>query len=65
MAQTKLGEDTVNTMGGLPAVGSVAPDFTLVDNALKNISLKDFKGQKVVLNIFPTVDTHICATSMR
>jgi len=65
MAQTKLGENTVTTLGGLPTVGSIAPDFTLVDNTLKNVTLKDFKGKKVILNIFPTVDTRVCATSVR
>ncbi|MEQ8426035.1 MAG: thiol peroxidase, partial [Cyclobacteriaceae bacterium] len=65
MAQTKLGENTVNTIGNLPAVGSVAPDFTLVDNALNSVSLNEFKGKKVVLNIFPSIDTGVCATSVR
>lgn len=65
MAQTKLGENIVNTIGALPAVGSTAPDFTLVDNGLKNVSLSDFKGKKVVLNIHPSIDTGICATSVR
>lgn len=65
MAQTKLGENTVNTIGDLPAVGSTAPDFTLVDNGLKNVNLSDFKGKKVVLNIFPSIDTGICSTSVR
>ena len=46
-------------------VGSTAPDFTLVDNTLKNVSLNDFKGKKVILNIHPSVDTGICATSVR
>lgn len=65
MAQTKLGENTVNTMGDLPVIGSTAPDFTLVDNGLKNVSLSDFKGKKVVMNIFPSVDTGVCSTSVR
>lgn len=65
MAQTKLGENTVNTMGDLPAKGSTAPDFTLVDNGLKNVSLSDFKGKKVVMNIFPSIDTGVCSTSVR
>lgn len=65
MAQTKLGENTVNTIGELPAIGSTAPDFTLVDNTLKSVSFSDFKGKKVVLNIFPSVDTGICSASVR
>ncbi|MEQ9593018.1 MAG: thiol peroxidase [Cyclobacteriaceae bacterium] len=65
MAQTKLGENTVNTMGDLPAVGTSAPNFTLVDNTLKDVNLSDFKGKKTVLNIFPSIDTGVCATSVR
>ena len=65
MAQTKLGENTVSTIGDLPAVGSSAPNFTLVDNTLKDVSLSDFTGKKVVLNIFPSIDTGVCATSVR
>ena len=65
MAQTKLGNNTVNTMGELPPVGSPAPDFTLVNNDLKEVGLSDFKGKKAVLSIFPSIDTGVCATSVR
>lgn len=65
MAQIKLRENTVKTLGELPAIGSVAPNFTLTDNTLKSVSLIDFKGKKVVLNIFPSIDTGVCATSVR
>lgn len=65
MAQTKLGENTVHTTGELPAVGSTAPHFTLADNSLKSVSLSDFKGKKAILNIFPSIDTGVCATSVR
>ena len=65
MAQTKLGENTVNTSGNLPMVGSTAPDFTLTGNDLKDISSKNFSGKNVVLNIFPSVDTGVCAASVR
>lgn len=65
MAQTKLGENTVNTLGNLPEVGSTAPDFILTGNDLKPVRLSDFKGKKVVLNIFPSIDTGVCATSVR
>ncbi len=65
MAQTKLGELVVNTMGSLPTVGSVAPDFQLTGNDLKDVSLKSFSGKNVVLNIFPSIDTGVCATSVR
>jgi len=65
MAQTKLGELVVNTSGNLPAIGSVAPDFQLTGNDLKDVSLKAFAGKNVVLNIFPSIDTGVCATSVR
>jgi thioredoxin-dependent peroxiredoxin len=65
MAQTKLGADIVNTNGDLPAVGSTAPDFTLVGLDLKEVSLRAHAGKNVVLNIFPSVDTNVCATSVR
>ncbi len=65
MAQTKLGENTVNTSGNLPMVGSTAPDFTLTGNDLKDISSKNFSGKNVVLNIFPSIDTGVCSTSVR
>lgn len=65
MAQTKLGENVVNTLGNLPPIGSVAPDFTLTDNDRKDVTLKGFAGKNVVLNIFPSIDTGVCATSVR
>ena len=65
MAQIKLKEDTVNTSGNLPPVGSSAPDFSLAALDLKDQSLKDFSGKNIVLNIFPSVDTRVCAMSVR
>ena len=62
---TFKGDIKVNTNGQLPAVGSVAPDFTLVKSDLSEISLKDLKGKKVILNIFPSIDTGVCAASIR
>lgn len=65
MAQTHIGENLVNTNGDLPAVGSTAPDFTLTGNDLKDVQLNQFAGKNVVLNIFPSVDTRVCAMSVR
>lgn len=65
MAQTKLGDTTVNLNGDLPSVGTTAPAFKLTDINLKDVSLSDFKGKNVVLNIFPSVDTRVCAMSVR
>jgi len=55
----------MNTSGNLPAKGSKAPDFKLVKSGLENFSLLELKGKKVILNIFPSLDTSTCATSMR
>lgn len=54
-----------HTYGTLPAVGEKAPCFTLVDTNLKEIRCLDFLGKRVVLNIFPSLDTPVCATSVR
>ena len=65
MAQTKLGENIVNTSGTLPAKGTSAPDFTLTGVDLKDVPLNKFSGKNVVLNIFPSIDTNVCAASVR
>ena len=65
MAQTKLGPNPANTVDDLPSVNSSAPAFVLTGNDLKDVSLSDFAGKNVVLNIFPSVDTNVCATSVR
>lgn len=65
MAQVTLKGNPVQTSGSLPAVGSVAPDFTLVKSDLSEVSLANYKGKKVILNIFPSIDTGTCATSVR
>jgi len=65
MAETKLGGNPVHTSGELPAVGSQAPDFTLTKTDLSDASLKDYAGKKVILNIFPSIDTDVCAASVR
>ncbi|WP_088322690.1 thiol peroxidase [Polaribacter tangerinus] len=65
MAQITLKGNAVNTVGNLPEIGSKAADFSLVSVGLETKSLADFKGKKIVLNIFPSVDTGTCATSVR
>jgi len=55
----------VTLFGAFPAVGQVAPAFTLVDKDLKDVSLQSFSGKRKVLNIVPSLDTAICATSTR
>lgn len=65
MANILLGGNPVSTSGELPQTGSKAPEFTLVKTDLSTVSLADFKGSKLVLNIFPSVDTGTCAASVR
>ncbi len=65
MAQITLGGNPVNTSGDLPAVGSAAPAFALTGNDMGEVSSSGLAGQRVVLNIFPSVDTAVCATSVR
>lgn len=56
---------TIHLNGNLPAVGTVAPNFTVVKGDLSEVKLSDYKGKRVVLNIFPSVDTGVCAASVR
>lgn len=65
MAQITLGGNPVNIIGELPQKGSIAKDFTLVAADLSEKSLQDFTGKRLVLNLFPSIDTGICATSAR
>ncbi|WP_067146165.1 thiol peroxidase [Pseudotamlana agarivorans] len=65
MAKVTLKGNDIHTSGSLPEVGSKAPDFTLTGTDLSSKSLSDFAGSKVVLNIFPSVDTGTCAQSVR
>lgn len=65
MATVTLGGNPTHTNGELPKIGSKAPEFKLVDANLGEISLSSFEGQNVILNIFPSVDTSTCATSVR
>ncbi len=65
MAQVTLRGNPFNTNGELPAVGSSAPGFSLVGSDLSEISADSLSGKKVVLNIFPSIDTPTCATSVR
>ncbi|OBK22312.1 thiol peroxidase [Mycobacterium asiaticum] len=65
MAQITLRGNAINTVGELPAVGSPAPAFTLTGGDLGPVSKDQFAGKAVLLNIFPSVDTPVCATSVR
>jgi thiol peroxidase len=65
MAQITLRGNPINTVGELPGVGSPAPGFTLTGTDLGEVGSEQFRGKSVLLNIFPSVDTPVCATSVR
>jgi thioredoxin-dependent peroxiredoxin len=64
-ASVTLKGNPVDVAGTLPKVGATAPNFTLVDKALADVTLETFAGKRKVLNIFPSVDTPTCAMSVR
>lgn len=65
MAKITLGGNETNTSGNLPEVGSSAPDFTLVSKDMQEKTLASYYGQKVILNIYPSIDTGVCAMSTK
>ncbi len=65
MSTVTLGGSACNTIGNLPAVGSKAKEFILKKNDLSVISLMELEGSRIILNIFPSIDTGTCATSVR
>lgn len=65
MANVTLGGTPVHTSGTLPSIGSVSPNFNLTTTDLASKSLSDYTGHNIVLNVFPSVDTGTCATSIR
>ena len=65
MAEIEFRGNIMHTGGDLPGAGAPAPDFGLTGDGLAPVSLGDFAGQRVVLNIFPSIDTPTCATSVR
>jgi thiol peroxidase len=65
MATVTLKGNPIHTNGDLPAAGAPAPDFKLTGVDLKDVSLADYRGKKKILNIVPSLDTAVCATSTR
>ena len=65
MTTTNFKGNTVHLDGQFIATGAVAPDFALVKGDLTTLTLADCKGKHVVMNIFPSIDTGVCATSVR
>lgn len=65
MAQITLKGAYIHTYGDLPALGTIAPDFLLTGTDLTDFGLKRFSGKKLIINIFPSLDTSVCAASVR
>ncbi len=65
MAFIKLGGNDIETIGTLPKVGDTAPNFNLTAEDLTSKKLSDYKGSRIIMNIFPSIDTNVCATSVR
>jgi thiol peroxidase len=65
MAAITIGGKTVHTSGNMPQKGEMAPDFALTNTDLKTVTLDELKGKKLVLNVFPSIDTTVCAASVR
>ena len=65
MTKITLGGNLIHTIGSLPKLGAHAPDFNLIKNDLSKSTLSDYKGFKVILNVFPSIDTGTCAASVR
>lgn len=65
MAKITLAGNPVNTIGELPKIGEVAKNFTLVASDLSEKTLSDFGGKRIILNLFPSIDTGICSASAR
>ena len=65
MSKITLKGNPINTSGNLPSKGSKSPEFTLIKSDLSKLSLSELKGKKLILNIFPSLDTSVCAISVR
>lgn len=65
MAKITLKGNTISTKGELPKIGSELKNFTLVNDKLEDKNLNDYKGKKLIFNIFPSIDTGVCAASAR
>ncbi|MDM8535197.1 thiol peroxidase [Desulfobacterales bacterium HSG17] len=65
MAKITLQGKTIETIGELPQIGNTAPDFSVVKADLSEAKLKDYAGKRLIINVFPSIDTPTCATSVR
>ena len=65
MAKITFKDNEVNTIGSLPVVGDTAPDFLLTGTDMSDITLNDLKGKRIVMNIFPSIETPVCSASVK
>jgi len=65
MSELKFKGNSIHTSGAMPQIGEIAPNFELVKSDLSRVKLSDYAGKNVILNIFPSIDTGVCATSVR
>ena len=65
MANITLGNNPIKTIGNLPEIGDQAKDLCLIANDLSKINLNSFNGSRILMNIFPSIDTEICAISVK
>ena len=65
MSQVTFQGNPVKVLGGIPVVGEQAPEFSLTASDLSDLTLSSFKGQNVIINIFPSIDTPVCSASVK
>jgi thiol peroxidase len=65
MTKVKMKEKEISLVGSLPSVGSKAIDFNLTTKDLKDVSLEKYKGKRLILNCFPSLDTHVCQLTIK
>ena len=65
MTKINFKGNEINTSGSLPGIGEKAPDFTLTGTDLSDVRLKNYSGKRVIINVFPSIDTPVCAMSVR
>ncbi len=65
MASLTFKNNPIKTLGNFPNVGEIAPNFTVVSADLTEVSLAELKGKKIILNIFPSIDTPVCALQLK
>ncbi len=65
MAKVTFKDNEINTIADLPSAGETAPDFTLTKTDMSDVGIADFAGKRVILNIFPSIETPVCSASVK